>query len=621
MPDTIDLSLEYLKRLPAREDVWQLGIERAPQWIVEEGKPPVRPLMTVCRSARTGMVAPGVLVPPGEDLESAALNAVISLSRLKGVEFRPQRVEFRDRRVEQALRPILEEAGIDLRFNPQLDLVDEFLREMAEEFGGPLGAHSAFAPEIDLKQMLGFAEAAALLYRRALWNDLDSNDLVRVLRPAPAPGMGWFTVLGAGGQEYGLGFHLSPEEHQDVLQDKLPQDLHTESRWVFSFEPIYNLPLRDSEFWEKHDLPVAGPSAYPLVIHAAPSSPVRPVRGQGRWAHRESREFLPVLTEELNFLEWLLRALAETTEDELDSGRWSKIVMVRGRGRKVELSIPALLEPPRPFKPGMPFDRRIVEPPPPALTPEDKALELFSQALEAVGRRRIKLAREAIRLWPDCADAWMLLAEEMPDAARRMEFYGSALEAAKRALGPRPFTEDVGTFWGTIETRTYTRVLWGQAESFWQMGRREEAVAGFRELLRLDEEDNQGVRYLLLPRLLALKKDDEALEFLTTLEGDPTAVVAFTRALVTFRRQGSGAAADNFLRAAVRANPHVLKYLLGNEEVPYDLPDSYELGGEDEAILLAAELVSPWQATPKAVEWLRTFRRGKKKAKAAKKRR
>jgi hypothetical protein len=57
-----------------------------------------------------------------------------------------------------------------------------------------------------------------------------------------------------------------------------------------------------------------------------------------------------------------------------------------------------------------------------------------------------------------------------------------------------------------------------------------------------------------------------------------------------------------------------VKYLLGNAELPEDLPHSYQLGSEDEAILAALELQEPWATTPRAVEWLRGARREKKKA-------
>jgi hypothetical protein len=69
----------------------------------------------------------------------------------------------------------------------------------------------------------------------------------------------------------------------------------------------------------------------------------------------------------LTFVEGLLRALVATTEDELDSGRWSKTVATFDGECVIDLSIPALLEPrAKPPAPGtcggheLP-DRRMME--------------------------------------------------------------------------------------------------------------------------------------------------------------------------------------------------------------------------------------------------------------------
>ena len=70
----------------------------------------------------------------------------------------------------------------------------------------------------------------------------------------------------------------------------------------------------------------------------------------------------------------------------------------------------------------------------------------------------IKLAKKALYLSPDCADAYNLLAEDAaksPKEAR--EYYQKGMEAGRRALGEKIFKEGSGHFWGMIETRPYMR--------------------------------------------------------------------------------------------------------------------------------------------------------------------
>ncbi|HEV2642619.1 MAG TPA: hypothetical protein VGT98_07930, partial [Candidatus Elarobacter sp.] len=62
----------------------------------------------------------------------------------------------------------------------------------------------------------------------------------------------------------------------------------------------------------------------------------------------------------------------------------------------------------------------------------------------------------------DCADAYVLLAEETArtaGAARKL--YEQGVAAGERALGPNYFRNEVGSFWGLLETRPYMRATPG----------------------------------------------------------------------------------------------------------------------------------------------------------------
>lgn len=102
-------------------------------------------------------------------------------------------------------------------------------------------------------------------------------------------------------------------------------------------------------------------------------------------------------------------------------------------------------------------------------TPLEEAQELMYEAFEASsGKQRIKLAKKALSLSEDCADAYVLLAEE---SARSLEevrdLYAAGVEAGKRALGEEMFAETEGHFWGVVETRPYMRARAGLAGHLW----------------------------------------------------------------------------------------------------------------------------------------------------------
>ena len=196
----------------------------------------------------------------------------------------------------------------------------------------------------------------------------------------------------------------------------------------------------------------------------------------------------------------------------------------------------------------------------------DAAQEIMFDAWETEDpRKRVALAREALKVSPDCADAYVLLAEETAKTAEAaIELYGQGVAAGARALGDAAFVEDVGAFWGLLETRPYMRARLGLALALWDAGRAEEAIANGAEMLRLNPGDNQGVRYLVLNWLQRAGRDTEAESLLRRYKDDGGTEWAWSAALAAFRRHGGDrAAARKALARAIEANPHVPPYLLG----------------------------------------------------------
>ena len=234
----------------------------------------------------------------------------------------------------------------------------------------------------------------------------------------------------------------------------------------------------------------------------------------------------------------------------------------------------------------------------------EEAQELIYEALETTGARRLALARRALERSPDCADAYVLLAEATGDPGEARALYEQGVRAGERALGPVAFRDDAGHFWGILETRPYMRARHGLAAVLWHLGEREAAIGHLRDLLRLNPGDNQGLRYTLATWLLATG-DDAALEdLLGQYPEEGSATWAYARTLAAFRRHGPGDQADAALREALATNPFVPAYLLGRKKLPRQLPAYVGFGDENEAVTYVAEAVEGWLATPRAVAWL-----------------
>ena len=237
----------------------------------------------------------------------------------------------------------------------------------------------------------------------------------------------------------------------------------------------------------------------------------------------------------------------------------------------------------------------------------DRAQELIYDAWEATSAgRRTALARQALKISPLCADAYVVLAEQTPPGSdAEFDLLRKAIEAGEAALGPAVFRDDAGIFWGLLETRPYMRARLLLSRALWLRGERTESVAHLRDMLRLNPNDNQGVRYILAAHLLEADLNDEVRDLLQAYPDEASAAWLWTAALIAFRREGDTPRSRTMLRKALQENAHVPAFLLGLRAMPKSLPPYMSPGEEDEAIHYVEEFGTGWQRSPGVLDWLR----------------
>lgn len=240
-------------------------------------------------------------------------------------------------------------------------------------------------------------------------------------------------------------------------------------------------------------------------------------------------------------------------------------------------------------------------------TPQQEALALAFEGWRALKpKQQIRAARSAILLDPDCADAIRLLARNENDPQHTHALYADAIAAAERSLGAAAIAEYSGRFWQVVETRPLMRALDDAAFDALENGNPAHAVTCWSRMLELDPSDSLGVHRSLATALLS---DGTAASHaaLRALFGrfpqDDSAAFTFSRALLFFREQGAGAAADRAAQTAVKANPFVTDSLAGNG-AQKAAPEDIDL--LEEAIEYAEHARAPWSQTRGALEWLQS---------------
>ena len=122
-------------------------------------------------------------------------------------------------------------------------------------------------------------------------------------------------------------------------------------------------------------------------------------------------------------------------------------------------------------------------------------------------------------------------------------------------------------------------------------------------LLRLNPNDNQGLRYPLLGLCLASDSLELAQRLFQDYQEEESAVFAWGRVLERFLANAPEAAKAALVKAR-EVNKHVLPYFTGRKKMPRRLPSFYGMGDENEAIVCADCLGEAWKKHPGAGQWL-----------------
>lgn len=170
-----------------------------------------------------------------------------------------------------------------------------------------------------------------------------------------------------------------------------------------------------------------------------------------------------------------------------------------------------------------------------------------------------------------------------------------------------------------------------------QEGRQIEAIAEHQEMLRLNENDNQGIRDPLLGLLLEARRFEEARVLVKRYQTDYAATWLYGEALLDFQQRAEQAkwgtgdhngnwleqqmrgmaggvipvtpesvrAADKRLLKALKFNPWCAIYLIRfDRHFDDELPGAYSPGSEEEARLFVEYQSAAWVGNPSALMWL-----------------
>jgi tetratricopeptide (TPR) repeat protein len=232
-----------------------------------------------------------------------------------------------------------------------------------------------------------------------------------------------------------------------------------------------------------------------------------------------------------------------------------------------------------------------------------KAQELIYDAWEAwTPGLRISCARRALKIDPRAIDGFVLLALHAVTSPERIALLREALRIGSVVWAPLLERPPEGFFWGELNTRPYMRANHDLALALWECGERAEAIALADHLLRINPNDNQGVRYLALTWNAALANWPKVEEILERYRGEAATEYAYAKCLNAYR---TGSGAEEALAGACAANPFVPGLLLKPGLARVKIGEYVVCGSEEEALSYVRRNRVVWKALPGALPWLR----------------
>jgi tetratricopeptide (TPR) repeat protein len=149
------------------------------------------------------------------------------------------------------------------------------------------------------------------------------------------------------------------------------------------------------------------------------------------------------------------------------------------------------------------------------------------------------------------------------------------------------------------------RAKLGYANTCSQMGKEQEAIQHYTELLELNPNDNQGVRDMLSLSYLETEQWKKAAALHKKYQEDTSASLSYDRVLVEYGLHGITAKLNKLLDSAIQQNPHIPNHLTGKKIIPRELPEYIGFGDDNEAISYADTHRHLWKNTPELIKLLK----------------
>lgn len=238
------------------------------------------------------------------------------------------------------------------------------------------------------------------------------------------------------------------------------------------------------------------------------------------------------------------------------------------------------------------------------LSDEEKASNMVMDAYDFPKVKGKSMIERALKLDSNCLEAFEYLASQEESLEIAVVFYEKAVQIGRDKFGGEYLKVNKGHFWGMTETRPFMRSLQMLADCYYELGKVFGAISLYEELIKLNPNDNQGVRDQLLLYLIETNQPDKFNKYAKKYVSDRMAFMAYNRLLFSLLIGEEQETSKKLLLLAKQSNPHVPQLLLSNR-MPSNFPNSYAIGDKNEAFYYVYFAYPIWRKIPVALTFLK----------------
>jgi tetratricopeptide (TPR) repeat protein len=262
--------LAKLQKLKLSGETWELGVRKARSWVERKKGDLYRPYQLLLVSDQAIIVGTRIFdhFPSVAEVWQEVARAMRRPMPGAGFQRRPQKIHTDQAELADALRPLLEQAAIEIDLVVTLPALEETLQVLTTTLTrsdpDAFGIWKTTGMTEPLARKL--YQLAAEFYRLAPWKLLREEIAVEVRYPAEADPR-YAVVIGTQGEQFGVSINDRLEDLGQMWTEYSPKKFMHKFSWLaISFETPDYLPFDDLDAADQYGWVLPGPNTIPWIV-------------------------------------------------------------------------------------------------------------------------------------------------------------------------------------------------------------------------------------------------------------------------------------------------------------------------------------------------------------------